>query len=88
MKYFSILNGATALIHANGVYQQVELYARGTSIYAKKGAGYIRLGIGGATSAAKVRWSEFDQGDDAKIIEKSGNAPMLESRSDMKVAAE
>ena len=88
MDYFTIINGATALVHSGGIYQQVDLYARGDSVYAKRGAGFIKLGIGGATSALKVRWAEYDQGDTATISEKRGCAPKLESMGDVRRAAE
>jgi hypothetical protein len=88
MDFFTIINGAYALIHQGGVYQQAQLYARGERIYAKKGAGFVRLGVGGATSAQNVRWAEFDQGDTATIVEKPGTAPILESMGDVREAAE
>lgn len=50
MDYFTIITGATALIHTGGVYRQADLYARGSAIYAKVGSGFIKIGIGGATS--------------------------------------
>lgn len=78
MTFFTIITGATALIHTGGVYRQTNLYARGQSVYAKYGAGFIKLGIGGATSAPKVRWSEFDPGETAIITEKPGNPPRYE----------
>lgn len=88
MDYFTIINGATTLIHSGGVYRQADLYARGEALYAKYGAGYIRLGAGGATSAPKVRWAEYFQGDTATIVERDGVAPKLESMGDVWEAAE
>ncbi|WP_425070669.1 hypothetical protein [Sagittula sp. S175] len=88
MDYFTNIPGATALVHSRGVYRQTALYARGDAIYAKHGAGYIRIGIGGATSAPNIRWAEFDQGDTATIIEKPGAAPKLASMGDVREAAE
>jgi len=88
MDYFTQIPGATALVHSGGVYRQTDLYARKDAIYAKHGAGYIRLGIGGATSAPKIRWAEFDQGEMAKISERDGCQPKLESMGDVREAAE
>lgn len=88
MNYFTQIPGASALIHSGGVYRQTDLYARGEAIYAQHGGGFIKLAIGGATSAPKIRWSEFDQGDTATITEKPGTAPRLESMGDVREAAE
>jgi hypothetical protein len=88
MTYFTEIAGASALIHSGGVYRQTTLYARGDAIYAKHGAGYIRLGIGGATSAPKIRWAEFDAGELAEISEMDGTAPKLVSMGDAREAAE
>jgi len=82
MDYFTIITGATALIHNGGVYRQTDLYARGSAIYARIGNGFIRLGIGGATSVPRTRWAEFDAGETAIITEKPGCAPALESMGD------
>lgn len=78
MTYFTIITGASALVHSGGVYRQTDLYARGKAIYAKYGAGFIKIGIGGATSAPKVRWADYDPGETAIITEKPGNAPQYE----------
>lgn len=88
MDYFTQIPGATALVHGGGVYRQTDLYARKDAIYAKHGSGYIRLGIGGATSAPKIRWAEFDAGEMAEISERSGCAPKLERIDDVREAAE
>jgi hypothetical protein len=67
MTFFSIIPDGKAIVHANGVYRQVDIYTRGTGpdakIYAKYGSGFVRLAQGGATSAPKVRWAEVDCGD-------------------------
>lgn len=88
MDYFTQIPGATALIHSGGVYRQADLYARKDAIYAKHGAGYIKLSIGGATSAPKIRWAEFDAGEVAEISERSGCAPKLVRINDVREAAE
>lgn len=78
MSYFSIITGASALVHSGGVYRQSDLYARGSAVYAKYGAGFIKLSTGGATSAPKVRWADFVAGETAIITEKPGSAPQYE----------
>ena len=60
MNFFTVIPEAQGIIHAAGVYAQVPLYERGGKIYAKRGAGYVRLSQGGATSAPNVRWAEID----------------------------
>lgn len=60
MEYFTAIPEAQAVIHSKGVYRQVPLYQRATRIYAKSGAGYVRLMQGGATSAANIRWADID----------------------------
>lgn len=57
--FFTAIPEGQAVIHANGIYQQVPLFQRGGRIYAKRGGGFVRLNAGGATSAPKVRWAEL-----------------------------
>lgn len=74
MNFFTIIPDAQAILHARGVYRQVPLYARGEKVYARYGGGYVRLSVGGATSAPNVRWAEFDPGN-AIIEDRDGQAP-------------
>lgn len=60
MNFFTAIPEAQGIIHAAGVYSQVPLYERGGKVYAKRGAGFVRLSQGGATSAPNVRWAEID----------------------------
>lgn len=60
MPFITIIEGAVALLHTKGVYRQVNIYQRGSSLYAKWGTGFVRLAAGGATSATNVRWAEID----------------------------
>lgn len=87
MTYFSIITGATGLIHSRDVYRQADLYARADAVYAKYGAGFIRLGIGGATSAPNIRWADFDPGETAIITEKPGSPPKYQGERDSEVRA-
>jgi hypothetical protein len=63
MLFFTVVPDAQAIVHARGVYRQVPLYLRGQKLYAKYGAGFVRLSQGGSTSAPNVKWSEIDAGD-------------------------
>lgn len=58
MDFFTIIPEAQGILHSGGVYRQVPLYQRAGRVYARYGAGYVRLSQGGATSAPKVRWAE------------------------------
>lgn len=71
MDYFSEIPDAHAIIYANGVYRQVKLAARAGRLYARYGAGYVRLMQGGGSSHPKVRWNEIDTPDGA-YREKTG----------------
>jgi hypothetical protein len=71
MDYFTEIPDATAITCSNGVYRQVKMYARGDRVYARHGAGFVRMHQGQTTSAPGVRWIEFD-GADAKLIEAQG----------------
>ncbi len=67
MQFLTAIDGALALIHQRGVYRQAPLYLRGSQLYAKYGAGFIRLSTGGATSAPNIRWAEIDTPDGAYV---------------------
>ena len=63
MQFFTIITDAKAIIHSRGVYRQVDLYLRGDRVFAKHGAGFVRLNAGGTTSAPNIRWAEIDTPD-------------------------
>lgn len=56
---FEEIDGDFALITSNGVFTQAQLARRNGELYAKHGAGYIRLKAHGSTSKAKVFWREL-----------------------------
>lgn len=60
MDYFTAIPEGQAITHINGVYRQIPIFERGGKIYARHGAGYVRLFQGGQTSAPNVRWSDID----------------------------
>lgn len=63
MDYLSEIPEGQAIIALNGVYRQVKIAVRADRVYARYGAGYVRLHQGGATSHPKVRWYQIDAGD-------------------------
>lgn len=84
MNYFSEIPEGQAIVCANGVYRQVKIATREGKIYARYGAGYVRLSRGGPTSHPKLRWYEIDAGDGA--FEEVGGNVMYSAP--VKVAAE
>lgn len=55
MSFFQEIEGEAAVLVENGVYRQVPLYTRDGFLYAKTGAGFVRLMADGATTKAKMR---------------------------------
>lgn len=52
---FQQIEHQQAVVVSNGTYQQVDLYARGSQLFAKHGSGYVRLYADGSTSKPKLR---------------------------------
>ena len=63
MKYFSDIPEGKAIVHSKGVYRQVKIAQRDGRVYARHGAGYVRLNKGGTTSCIAVLWREVDAPD-------------------------
>lgn len=61
---FCIIEEVEVITQHNGVYRQVAMYSRKSGehryIYAKYGAGFIRMYKNHTTSCPKVRWEETD----------------------------
>lgn len=55
MSMFKHLEGQIAVLVEGGVYKQADVYARGGFVYAKSGAGFVRLYADGSTTKAKCR---------------------------------
>lgn len=72
MNFITAIPEGQAIINSRGVYRQVPIYERGGKIYAKYGAGFVRLSQGGATSSPSVRWAELDT-PNGRYSEKSGS---------------
>lgn len=64
MNYFSEIPEGQAIVCSGGVYRQTPIAQRKGLIYAKYGAGYVRLHSGGGSSHPKLRWYEIDVLDD------------------------
>ena len=60
MNYFSEIPECQIIIRNNGVYRQVDGFQRDGKIYAKYGAGYVRLLQGGGTTQPRIGWLEID----------------------------
>lgn len=71
MNYFTRIEDGHVIVRKGGVYRQADLYRRKEKLFAKYGAGFVRLVGGGATSVTSLSWLEIDCGDDG-YIEKNG----------------
>ena len=56
---FHHLDNEAVILRTNGVFKQVDVYVRKGELYAKNGAGYIRLLEGGKTSVPKIAWEDL-----------------------------
>jgi hypothetical protein len=57
---FHKLDNATTILYRDGVFRTADIYERFGTLYAKHGAGFVRLHIDGRTSAERVRWADID----------------------------
>lgn len=71
MDYFSPIPEGQAIILSRGVYRQSAVFSRAGKVYAKYGAGFVRLMQGGASSHPNIRWVDIDTGE-IKTIERHG----------------
>ena len=53
--FFKQVEGEAAILVGDGVYRQTELYERNGYLFAKYGAGFVRLAADGSTSKSKLR---------------------------------
>ena len=67
MEFFTIIPEAQCIIYSNGVYRQAGMYLRGTKVYAKYGAGFVRLIQGGSTTHPKIKWADTYAADGAFV---------------------
>lgn len=54
---FHKIEGEIAIIQSKGVHYQVDIYARKGEVYARKGAGFIRLLSNNRTSHPDTFWN-------------------------------
>lgn len=59
MLTFQIIEHEQAIVCRGGVFRQVDLYSWKGELFAKFGAGYIRLNEDGSTSQPKIRWIDL-----------------------------
>lgn len=88
MQFVSVIEGAFAWMYTKGIFRQVPLYIRGEAIFAKWGAGYVRLRANGATSNPNIRWNELDGGDLCSIQVRDMKDPRLTGYKPTAIAAE
>lgn len=53
--FFKPIEGEAAILIADGVFRQTDLYERNGYLFAKYGSGFVRLAADGSTSKAKLR---------------------------------
>lgn len=56
---FQKLDDAHVVLRSQGVYRPAPLYAHNGFLYAKFGAGYVKMSKHGATSKAAVTWDDL-----------------------------
>lgn len=56
---FHKIEGEAAILHSKGVFFQVDIFECKRFIYARKGAGYVRLIAVGRTSHPGTHWSHI-----------------------------
>jgi hypothetical protein len=70
-----LLAGSKAWLHKGGRYSECPIYARGTELFAKFGAGFVKLRGSRETSVSKLYWTELDGGEDHEILNNGLHAP-------------
>ena len=63
MHRFHIIEGASAILYAGGVYKQVNLFERADGLYAAYQGGFVRLYDKNGTSKPKLRWETIELPD-------------------------
>ncbi|GAA6176910.1 hypothetical protein [Sulfitobacter pacificus] len=85
MKYFSSIEEGQAIVQSKGTYRQVPLYERGGRVYAKYGAGFVRLNVHRTTTNPSVKWVEMDTPNGVvkevghEVLYTPNDAPALEA---------
>lgn len=63
MTPFTEVQDGLVITHEKGIYRQLPLFRRDQYVYAKVGAGFIRLYKQGATSKPNIKWVDYDPGE-------------------------
>ena len=67
MSFFQEVEGEAAVLVENGVYKQVPVFTRNGYLFAKLGAGFVRLNADGSTSKATARLDTLDLASGATL---------------------
>lgn len=67
MGLFVESEGDVAILSENGVYKQVPVFTRNGYMFAKLGAGFVRLNADGSTSKATARLDTLDLASGATL---------------------
>lgn len=78
MDYVQEIPEGTVWIRKSGVYRSAKLFARGDTLFAECGAGYVRMHSSGATSVPTLVWLEIDPGTDHRLASTGMQPPRLE----------
>jgi len=78
MDYVQEIPHAAVWLRKSGVYRQAKLFARGDTLFADQGSGFIRLHAGGATSLPASSWLDIDPGPDHTLAHGDLKAPELQ----------
>lgn len=77
MNLFHLIEGSAVVLRRNGVYRQAPVYSRGVDLYAKWGAGFVRLRGNEGTTLPDCAWETLDLPGGFAIGRGQFGAPML-----------
>lgn len=60
MNLFHIIDDAVVHLQSRGIYREAKVYRRGEHVFAKWGAGYIRLLAHSGTTVPSVSWHDIE----------------------------
>jgi hypothetical protein len=61
MELFHIIEDAFVIVRRRGVFRQAKVFARGDSIYAGYGSGFVMLLASGASSVPDLLWKDITE---------------------------
>lgn len=83
MNLFSPIKNAQAVVQDRGVFQQVDIYERGGTMFVACRRGLVRMLHGGLTTATGLRWEAIDGVE----YRETYNGPRVDAAEDSKRAA-